>query len=66
MVDVGIIAVTLESGELLFFRHGPGETQIIVQSAQLQIMNQQDDAEMELDPKEKAKTKKAIGGFKPF
>lgn len=30
MVDVGIIAVTLESGELLFFRHSPSETQIIV------------------------------------
>lgn len=65
MVDAGIIAVTLESGELLFFRHNPSEAQVIIQSAALQSLDEED-AEMELDTKEKAKQKKTIGGFKPF
>lgn len=65
MVDAGIIAVTLESGELMFFRHDPSAAQIIVQSATLQSLGEED-TEMELDTKEKAKQKKNIGGFKPF
>ena len=53
-VDAGIIAVTLESGELMFFRFNPSHAQVIVQSAILSSY-ETEDAEMELDPKDKAK-----------
>ncbi len=53
-VDSGIIAVTLESGELMFFRYNPGAAQVIVQSATLSSF-ETEDAEMEIEPKDKAK-----------
>jgi hypothetical protein len=48
-VDAGIVAVTLESGELMFFRYNPSEAQVIVQSATISSF-ETEDAEMELQP----------------